>query len=144
MALTLQPVTLAGRHVSLVPLSVEHAPALADAARDGELWRLWYTTVPSPDNMAREIARRLSTIFTLNEKGHRPCFGDNCRYADDPFWRDHVLFHEYFHGDTGRGVGASHQTGWTGLVAKLLQPRHTSHHPQPPSSHASPAQPAKP
>ena len=47
-------------------------------------------------------------------------FGDNCRLQDDPHFRDHVLFHEYFHGDTGRGVGASHQTGWTGLVAKLL------------------------
>ena len=50
-------------------------------------------------------------------------FGDNARLQDDPHFRDHVLFHEYFHGDTGRGVGASHQTGWTGLVAKLLQPR---------------------
>ena len=50
-------------------------------------------------------------------------FGDNRRLHDDPHFRDHVLFHEYFHGDTGRGVGASHQTGWTGLVAKLLQPR---------------------
>ena len=49
-------------------------------------------------------------------------FGDNRRLQDDPHFRDHVLFHEYFHGDTGRGVGASHQTGWTGLVAKLLQP----------------------
>ena len=53
-------------------------------------------------------------------------FGDNRRLQDDPHFRDYVLFHEYFHGDTGRGVGASHQTGWTGLVAKLLQPSGTS------------------
>ena len=50
-------------------------------------------------------------------------FGDNPRLQHDPHFRDYVLFHEYFHGDSGRGVGASHQTGWTGLVAKLLQPR---------------------
>jgi len=50
-------------------------------------------------------------------------FGSNRRLQDDPDFRDHVLFHEYFHGDSGRGVGASHQTGWTGLIAKLLQPR---------------------
>ena len=51
------------------------------------------------------------------------------KLATDPHFKDYVLFHEYFHGDTGRGVGASHQTGWTGLVAKLLQPRHASHRP---------------
>jgi hypothetical protein len=50
------------------------------------------------------------------------------KLASDPHFKDYILFHEYFHGDTGRGVGASHQTGWTGLVAKLLQPRHESHH----------------
>ena len=50
-------------------------------------------------------------------------FGDHAKLQNDPHFRDYVLFHEYFHGDTGRGVGASHQTGWTGLVAKLLQPR---------------------
>ena len=60
MPFTLQPVSLHGRHASLVPLSPDHAPALADAARDGELWRLWYTTVPSPDAMPREIDRRLA------------------------------------------------------------------------------------
>ena len=60
MPFTLQPVSLHGRHASLVPLSPEHAPALADAARDGELWRLWYTTVPSPDAIPREIDRRLA------------------------------------------------------------------------------------
>ena len=50
------------------------------------------------------------------------------KLATDPHFKDHILFHEYFHGDTGRGVGASHQTGWTGLIAKLLQPRRVSHH----------------
>jgi len=73
--------------------------------------------------VAGELATRLTRLFLRNEEGQRPVFGDNRRLHDDPHFRDHVLFHEYFHGDTGRGVGASHQTGWTGLVAKLLQPR---------------------
>ncbi|MEQ1908818.1 MAG: GNAT family protein [Vicinamibacterales bacterium] len=60
MSLTLEPTTLVGTHASLVPLSPTHEAALVEAARDGELWRLWYTTVPSPDDMAREIERRLS------------------------------------------------------------------------------------
>ena len=62
MPFPLQPVTLTGTHASLVPLSPDHDAALADAVRDGELWRLWYTTVPSPENMAREIARRLALL----------------------------------------------------------------------------------
>ena len=73
--------------------------------------------------VADELASRLTRIFLRNDEGVRPVFGDNRRLQDDPHFRDHVLFHEYFHGDSGRGVGASHQTGWTGLVAKLLQPR---------------------
>jgi RimJ/RimL family protein N-acetyltransferase len=64
MPFTLQPVTLKGTHATLAPLSPEHARALGDAARDGELWRLWYTTVPSPEDMAREIDRRLSLFST--------------------------------------------------------------------------------
>jgi hypothetical protein len=75
------------------------------------------------DEVATELATRLTGIFLRNADGERPVFGDNRRLQDDSNFRDHVLFHEYFHGDTGRGVGASHQTGWTGLVAKLLQPR---------------------
>ena len=71
--------------------------------------------------VAAEISRRLSRIFLRDEEGRRPVFGDVARFQQDPHWRDYVPFHEYFHGDTGRGVGASHQTGWTGLVAKLLQ-----------------------
>lgn len=62
LPLTLTPVTLTGTHATLVPLAPEHAPALADAARDGDLWKLWYTTVPAPDSMAREIDRRLGLL----------------------------------------------------------------------------------
>ena len=54
-------------------------------------------------------------------EGRRPCHGDECRWIDDRHWRDYVLFHEYFDGDTGRGLGASHQTGWTALIASLLE-----------------------
>jgi hypothetical protein len=71
--------------------------------------------------VARDLARRLARLFLPDERGARPCHGGERRYAEDPHFRALVLFHEYFHGDTGRGVGASHQTGWTGLVAKLLQ-----------------------
>jgi hypothetical protein len=70
---------------------------------------------------AREIASRLMRIFLPDASGRRPCHGSDERYATDPCWKDLVLFHEYFHGDTGRGVGASHQTGWTALVATLLE-----------------------
>ncbi len=73
--------------------------------------------------VADELSRRLTQIFLRDENGRRPVFGANEKLQTDPHFRDHVLFHEYFHGDNGRGVGASHQTGWTGLVAKLLQPR---------------------
>jgi hypothetical protein len=70
--------------------------------------------------LSKEIAARLAAIFTLNDQGRRPCFGDNVRYAEDPHWRDYVLFHEYFHGDIGCGLGASHQTGWTALITRCL------------------------
>jgi hypothetical protein len=73
--------------------------------------------------VAEELSRRMSRIFLRDESGRRPVFGDYQKVQSDPHFRDLVLFHEYFHGDTGRGVGASHQTGWTGLIAKLLQPR---------------------
>ena len=75
------------------------------------------------DEVATELSKRLARLFLRNSDGHRPVLGDNPRVQNDPHFRDYILFHEYFHGDTGRGVGASHQTGWTGLVAKLLQPR---------------------
>jgi hypothetical protein len=66
------------------------------------------------------LSRRLASIFLPDRQGRRPCHGDDPRYASDPHFKDLVLFHEYFHGDTGRGLGASHQTGWTALVARLL------------------------
>ncbi len=71
--------------------------------------------------VADELARRLARIFLPDEQGHRPCHGDNPRYAVDPHWRELVLFHEYFDADTGRGLGASHQTGWTALVTHLIE-----------------------
>jgi hypothetical protein len=70
---------------------------------------------------ASELTRRLVNIFVPGEDGHRPCHGSESRYAQDPHWRDLIVFNEYFHGDTGRGCGASHQTGWTALVVRLLQ-----------------------
>jgi Glycosyl hydrolase family 63 C-terminal domain len=70
--------------------------------------------------VSHELARRLSSIFTLNENGLRPCLGESHPHAHDPHWRDHVQFHEYFHGDHGQGLGASHQTGWTSLVTRCL------------------------
>jgi len=73
--------------------------------------------------VANELSRRLTRIFLKDEQGRRPVFAHHPQLQDDPHFRDHVLFYEYFHGDSGRGVGASHQTGWTGLVAKLLMPR---------------------
>ena len=71
--------------------------------------------------VASELSRRLARPFLRDANGRRAVHGDDLRFRDDPNWRDLVLFYEYFHGDNGRGVGASHQTGWTGLVAKLLQ-----------------------
>ncbi|HJR59433.1 MAG TPA: hypothetical protein VJ813_08550 [Vicinamibacterales bacterium] len=68
-----------------------------------------------------ELSRRLSRIFLRDENGRRPVFGGMELFQHDPHWRDLILFHEYFHGDNGAGIGASHQTGWTALVAKLLQ-----------------------
>ena len=73
--------------------------------------------------VAGEISKRLTKLFLRNENGQRPFLGNNHKLQTDPHFNNYMLFYEYFHGDTGRGVGASHQTGWTGLVAKLLQPR---------------------
>ncbi len=92
--------------------------------------------------VAQELSARLSRIFLPDADGNRPCHDGDARYATDPHWRDLVLFHEYFHGDSGRGVGASHQTGWTSLVVRCLDSlasarmpraaRHgTSHHHEP-------------
>jgi hypothetical protein len=70
--------------------------------------------------VAEEIARRLTSIFTRNEEGKRPVYGGSAKFQDDPHWRDYILFFEYFHGDNGAGIGASHQTGWTGVIARMM------------------------
>jgi hypothetical protein len=70
--------------------------------------------------VAQELSARLQRLFLPDERGQRPVHGGDKRYADDPHWKDLVLFYEYFHGDSGRGVGASHQTGWTALVVRLM------------------------
>ena len=79
----------------------------------GQYMTLW--------EVAAELSRRLTRIFLRDENGMRPVHRADSRYQTDPNWQDLVLFYEYFHGDDGSGVGASHQTGWTGLVAKMLQ-----------------------
>ncbi|HEV8327105.1 MAG TPA: hypothetical protein VGQ08_06445 [Nitrospiraceae bacterium] len=71
--------------------------------------------------VAAEVSGLLTYIFLQNAEGKRPVFGGTNRFQDDPHWRNHVLFCEYFHRDNGAGIGASHRTGWTGLVAKLIQ-----------------------
>jgi len=73
------------------------------------------------DQVAHELSRRLMNIFLKDDKGQRPVFGGASKFQNDPNWRDYILFYEYFHGDNGAGIGASHQTGWTALVAKLIQ-----------------------
>jgi hypothetical protein len=72
------------------------------------------------DEVADELSRRLISTFQRDAKGRRPVFGANEKFQSDPYWRDYLPFHEYFHGDTGAGVGASHQTGWTALVARMI------------------------
>jgi len=71
--------------------------------------------------VAWELEARLASLFLPDASGRRPCHGDDARFATDPHWKDLVLFHEYFHGDNGRGVGASHQTGWTALVLRCIE-----------------------
>jgi hypothetical protein len=71
--------------------------------------------------VSKEITDRLTRIFLRDEHGRRPVYGGTEKFQSDPTWRDHILFYEYFHGDNGAGLGASHQTGWTGLVAKIIQ-----------------------
>ncbi|MBO3269082.1 MGH1-like glycoside hydrolase domain-containing protein [Hymenobacter defluvii] len=79
--------------------------------------------------VADALTERLSNLFLRNAEGKRPALGDNKQLQTDPHFKDYLLFHEYFNGDTGSGLGASHQTGWTGLIAKLLQPRRKDKHP---------------
>jgi hypothetical protein len=79
----------------------------------GQVMTMW--------EVARELSRRLTRIFLRGRDGRRPVFGGIEKFQNDPHWNDLILFHEYFHGDIGAGIGASHQTGWTGLVAKLIE-----------------------
>ena len=79
----------------------------------GKMITLW--------EVAAELSRRLMRIFSRDDDGRRPLFGTSNKFQSDPHWRDLILFHEYFHGDSGAGLGASHQTGWTGLITKLMQ-----------------------
>ena len=79
----------------------------------GQMMTLW--------EVAEELSRRLTSIFLRDSDGRRPVYGGNELFQTDPNWRDLIPFHEYFHGDNGAGLGASHQTGWAALVAKLLQ-----------------------
>jgi hypothetical protein len=79
----------------------------------GQMMTLW--------QVSQELSRRLIRLFLPDKDGCRPCYGGVETFQNDPEWRDYLLFHEYFHGDNGAGLGASHQTGWTGLVAKLIQ-----------------------
>ena len=71
--------------------------------------------------VAAEISRRLGAIFMRDSSGRRAVFGGAGKFYEDPHWRDYLLFYEYFHGDSGAGLGASHQTGWTGIIAKLIE-----------------------
>jgi len=75
------------------------------------------------DEIADALSKRLSKLFLKDENGNRPFNGQYPRFQTDPDFKDYILFYEYFHGDNGRGVGASHQTGWTGLITKILMPR---------------------
>ena len=70
--------------------------------------------------IAEEITRRLASIFLRDKDGRRPVYGGNRPLQVDPLWRDYVLFYEYFHGDNGAGLGASHQTGWTAIIARAM------------------------
>jgi hypothetical protein len=71
--------------------------------------------------VAHEIANRMERIFLRDKSGRRPLYGGTEEFQTDPLWRDNILFYEYFHRDNGAGLGASHQTGWTGVVAKLIE-----------------------
>ncbi len=92
--------------------------------------------------VARELAARLAGIFLADESGRRPCHGGDRRFADDPHWRDLILFYEYFHGDSGRGLGASHQTGWTALAARCIEKCARGRAEPPAAPIASPVAPA--
>ena len=77
----------------------------------------------SLDAVADQLSQRLKELFLPDQNGHRPYLGDNVLLQNDTHFKNYLWFHEYFHGDVGKGLGASHQTGWTGLIAKLIQPK---------------------
>ncbi|CAF1070756.1 unnamed protein product [Rotaria sordida] len=91
----------------------------------GDSWKIECPTrsgqMMSLIEVSREITRRITNIFKCDDQGRRACHGDDIRFQKDPYWRDLVLFHEYFHGDTGLGLGASHQTGWTAVVIRHIE-----------------------
>jgi len=70
--------------------------------------------------VTQELSRRLSSIFLRDADGKRPVYGGTKKFQEDPHWKDYILFYEYFHGDNGAGLGASHQTGWTGIIARVM------------------------
>ena len=74
--------------------------------------------------IAQDLRHRLISIFLVGPDGRRPCFGATDRLQNDPAWKDNLMFNEYFNGDNGAGLGASHQTGWTGVVADLIRRKH--------------------
>ena len=102
-------------------LLIESLRKFGHAYGDGYAVNAPASTRPvAPAEMAREIANRMIAMFTRNRNGQRRIYGGTARFQTDPYWRDLLLFNEYFHGDNGAGLGANHQTGWTGLVANLI------------------------
>ena len=101
---------------SLRKLGTAYGPDVAGARRRDATGRMREPLARS----AEDLANRMIRIFTRDANGRRPVYGGIAKFQEDPHWRDLILFHEYFHGDTGEGLGASHQTGWTGLVASLI------------------------
>jgi hypothetical protein len=97
---------------SLRKLAKAHGADLTITAKDGKRWTI--------GDIAKTHAERLIAIFLRDANGNRPVYGEIARLQNDPHWRDYIQFHEYFHGDSGFGLGAAHQTGWTGLVASLI------------------------
>ncbi len=100
------------------PVAADVVPVLRGFAEGGVPDRLGVEK--NLFEVAQEIGDRLANIFRVDEKGRRPVYGDAEKFQTDPHWKDYLLFYEYFHGDNGAGIGASHQTGWTGLIARFL------------------------